>query len=386
MKFIGLRILFLVAVLMLAAVTHSRNLSQASAATQQDSFIAVEGGSFKSKLDQAIRLAGARSSRFWVAYGFDVRPGVAVDYEWRNERGNVTINRGVSISTRSNVETRNLGVFLLYEPKGDSLARLEVFNLDRRREYSGYPVYWLGRASNQESLNLLRGFAEAHAEYRVMEQSVMAIAIHDDPQVDAILENLIRTSTKEKIRTTAVFWLGQSPGKHPLLADLARNEQESIEVRKQAVFAIGVGGDTDAMSTLRSLWDTVSTREVKKQIIFAASINSNEQESVNFLIKVAESDDDRSAQKEALFWLGQKAGKRSLEVLGKTVESNDADTEVQKQAVFAISQRPKDEAVPLLIKIAKTHAKPEVRKQAIFWLGQTGDERALEFFKELLSK
>ena len=74
------------------------------------------------------------------------------------------------------------------------------------------------------------------------------------------------------------------------------------------------------------------------------------------------------------------------DVLGKMVESHDADTEVQKQAVFAISQRPKDEAVPLLIKIARTHAKPEVRKQAIFWLGQTGDERALEFFKEILTK
>jgi HEAT repeat protein len=78
------------------------------------------------------------------------------------------------------------------------------------------------------------------------------------------------------------------------------------------------------------------------------------------------------------------AGNRSLQVLGDTVDSNDADTEIQKQAVFAISQRPKDEAVPLLIKIARTHSKAEIRKQAIFWLGQTGDERALEFFKEIL--
>jgi HEAT repeat protein len=71
-------------------------------------------------------------------------------------------------------------------------------------------------------------------------------------------------------------------------------------------------------------------------------------------------------------------------VLGDTLNSNDADTEIQKQAVFAISQRPKEEAVPLLLNVAKTHPKAEVRKQAIFWLGQTGDERALTFFKELL--
>ena len=91
-------------------------------------------------------------------------------------------------------------------------------------------------------------------------------------------------------------------------------------------------------------------------------------------------------RKQALFWLGQRAGQRSLEVLGNVVEKTDDDTEVQKQAVFAISQRPRDEAVPVLIKIARTHPKAEVRKQAMFWLGQTGDERALEFFKEILAK
>src|SRR5207247_455586 len=95
---------------------------------------------------------------------------------------------------------------------------------------------------------------------------------------------------------------------------------------------------------------------------------------------------DQEAKKQAIFWLGQKAGERSLKALGDTVNSNDEETEVQKQAVFAISRRQKDEAVPLLIKIAKTHPKAAVRKQAIFWLGQTGDERAVAYFKELLTQ
>jgi HEAT repeat protein len=73
-------------------------------------------------------------------------------------------------------------------------------------------------------------------------------------------------------------------------------------------------------------------------------------------------------------------------VIKDAVEREDADTEVQKHAVFVLSRRPVDEAVPLLIKIARTHQKPEVRKQAIFWLGRTGDERALAFFEEILGK
>ena len=44
----------------------------------------------------------------------------------------------------------------------------------------------------------------------------------------------------------------------------------------------------------------------------------------------------------------------------------------------------KIESVPKLIELARTHRDPEVRKQAMFWLGQSGDERAVQFFEEVL--
>lgn len=361
---------------------------------QREGFIPVEGASLRSKLDTAISQGRAKQANFWAAYAFNVRPGVAIDYEFNNEKGSTTIVNGASISTGSKVETRNVGIFLLYEP-GGSLERVELYNLDRRRDYSGYKVYWLGRAGNEESLSLLKGIVESNQTNRAGEKAVAAVALHDDPRVDNLLEDFARHSTNEKVRSTSVFWLGQTPGHHAYLEELVRNEQESVKLRKEAAFSIGVGRDPQAMATLQNLFSSISDREVKKQIVFAASINKSEgadgaskrrdDAGVDFLIKVAETDSDREVRKQALFWLGQKAGQRSLDALGKVIEGTDDDTEVQKQAVFAISQRPKDEAVPLLIKIAKTHPKAEVRKQAIFWLGQTGDERALEFFKEVLT-
>lgn len=361
---------------------------------QREGFIPVEGASLRSKLDAATSQGRARQTSFWVAYSFDVRPGVAIDYEFNDRRGNTTIVNGSSISTGSKAETRNVGVFLLYDPSG-AIESVELYNLDRRREYSGHPVYWLGRAGNEESLTLLRGLIESNQSNRVSEKAVAALALHDDARVGSMLEDFIRHSTNEKVRSSSVFWLGQTPGHHAFLADLVANEQESVKIRKEAAFSIGASHDPQAMATLQNLFGSINDREVKKQIVFAASINRSEgadpaskkrdDAGVDFLIKVAQSDPDREVKKQALFWLGQKAGQRSLDALGKTAESTDDDTEVQKQAVFAISQRPKDEAIPLLIKIAKTHSKPEVRKQAMFWLGQTGDDRALEFFKEVLT-
>jgi HEAT repeat protein len=69
-----------------------------------------------------------------------------------------------------------------------------------------------------------------------------------------------------------------------------------------------------------------------------------------------------------------------------TALDSDPDTEVKKQAVFALSRLPKDEGIPRLIELVRTHPNVEVRRQAIFWLGQSQDPRAAEFFGTILAQ
>ncbi|MEW6130014.1 MAG: HEAT repeat domain-containing protein [Acidobacteriota bacterium] len=353
----------------------------AAAQVANQNFIPVEGGSLKAKMDAAVRLgrASARSGKYWTGYQFNVKPGITVDVEWQGKKG--------ERSSTEKYETRNLGIFFLREDESDKITRVEVYNLERQHDFNGYPVYWLGRATNDESFARLKELIDRDATEKVGERATMALAIHDDSRIGQMLESIVRNSTAERIRKSAVFWLGQTEGETMFLSELVRNDQESTEIRKQAAFAIGVSQDAQALTALQNLYSQVSNREVKKQVIFGAFVNNkNSDAAVDFLIQIAEKETDRETRKQAIFWLGQKAGQRSLEVLGQTVERTDEDTEVQKQAVFAISQRKKDESVPMLVKLAKTHPKPEVRKQALFWLGQVDDERALELFKEILSK
>ncbi|HEY7183365.1 MAG TPA: HEAT repeat domain-containing protein [Blastocatellia bacterium] len=251
---------------------------------QRPGFVAVEGANLSARMNAAIALGRAAGARYWTAYAFDVRPGVSVDVDWNGARNSGDVDRSGNISFDSTRETRNLGVFLLREPNDTEVTRVEVYNLDRAREYSGYRVYWLGRAGNEESLSLLRGLVEGHNDKtaaKVSEHATMAVALHDDARVAGILKNFVRQSSVEKARTSAVFWLGQIGGETQFLADLARNESEGREVRKQAAFAIGISKDSDAISTLRNLYNSVADRDVKEQIIFAASINQDKDASVN---------------------------------------------------------------------------------------------------------
>src|SRR4028118_953470 len=121
------------------------------AAAQTSSFIQVEGADLRAKLEAAATRARAGSARapYWSAYSFDVRPGVAVDPGHGEFHGSMNTSGGTTVFVGSSrgmtVETRNLGVFLLRDPSGNgAITRLEIYNLDRKREYGGYPVYWLG--------------------------------------------------------------------------------------------------------------------------------------------------------------------------------------------------------------------------------------------------
>jgi hypothetical protein len=94
----------------------------------------------------------------------------------------------------------------------------------------------------------------------------------------------------------------------------------------------------------------------------------------------------RRARRQAVFWLGQAAGDAATRGLADLVDDRDVERDVKEQAVFALSQLHAIDAVPVLIRIARTHRDRDVRRKALFWLGQSDDPRALALFEELLTK
>ena len=489
-----------------------------SPTTTVQSFTAVEGADFMAKLEAAQTRARARQTPYWSAYTFDVRPGIAVDPAIRefngsmNTIGDTTVFVGTT-STGMTVETRNLAIFLLRDPTSNQITRMEVYNLERKREYSGYPVYWLGRANNEESLNYLRAIAAATPLDMLSERAVLSIALHDDARVSGMLKNFVETSPNQRIRSSAVYWLGQVGGEQTFLASLVRNESEDKKIRRSAAHGIGRSRDRGTVATLQGLYENVKDPEVRRGVIAAVGDSIDQQPAFAFLLTVAKNDPDwesrrtavreighfqredaadelmkiynsdanievkraalrslaetknASAQarlleiartgthpelrktairvlaergeaavddllklfdsetapdvrrsilqslsdikstrvedklfevargndpaevrRQAIRLLGERVGKRSFDFLSQTAQSATGDAEVQVQAVRAISERRSEESVPLLIKIAKTHPNQVVRKQAIRSLGESGDPRAVEFFREVLSK
>jgi HEAT repeat protein len=516
MKLITLALVLLA--LVTVAFCGGDDLQKQKTATTVQSFTTVEGADLMTKLEAAQARARARQTPYWSAYTFDVRPHVAIDPEVREFRGNMTQmgDTTVFVGTTPDglpVETRSLAVFVLREPGGNQITRLEVYNLERKREYSGYPVYWLGRASNEESLNYLRAIAAATPLDSLSERAVIAIAVHDDARVGGMLKNFVISSPNQRIRSSAVYWMGQAGGEQQFLASLVRNETEDKKLRRSAAYAIGESHDRGSFAILTGLSEELKDPELRRSVISAAGHSDEEQLAFPFLLGIAKTDADWEARRtavrqlghfqrddtadelnkifttennleikkaavrslaetknpkaqarlleiartdtnaelrkqavrvlgergeaavddllrlfdseqvpdvkravlqslseikstrvedklfevargsesvdlrrHAIRMLGERVSKRSFDFLSATATSNDANAEVQVQAVRAISERRAEESVPLLIKIARTHPNQMVRKQAIRSLGESGDPRAIDFFREVLSK
>jgi HEAT repeat protein len=364
-----------------------------AAVGQNKSFTPVDGATLKARIDSAIITgkANAPGGRFWVGYQFEVRPGVAVDFEVVDSAGGVHISLdGTVMMFDPRHETRELGLFLLFDTQRDSFTRADIYNLRRTHEFSNYPVYWAGRITNEESLNYLKSIVDSPAPEvnRLAERALFAIALHDDARVDSILIDMIRRPVAEPLRSRAIYWLGntpETPAKNTLFTEIVRNTQESHDVRNAAMSALAMNRSAATLPLLQNLFETMTTRELKRRALTGIARNDNSDAAATYLIRVAETEKDLELRKNAIASLGRIAGQKSLGALTSTVD-NDVEVELQKQAVIAIGRRSKDEAIPILIRTARNHPKMAVRKLAIQMLGQTGDERAVAFFRELLSK
>jgi len=244
-------------------------------------------------------------------------------------------------------------LFLLSQK--DGLLDVSLLDPDQSYDFSETSVFWLGRATNNESLSLVeKCFESAGSKTHLQGTLVFISSCHPGPKAPDFLKKIALGNYAGKVRESAVFWLGNY-------------------------------GDSKSLAYLKEIFAKVQDTGIKKQVVFAFQL-SKQKEAVEELIRVAKNEPNQDIRKSAVFWLGQKASAESIKALKDIVDEPKEESGLKDQAVFAISQLPKEKSVPMLIDIAKTNKSPSVRTKAIFWLGQTGDESALKFFEEILLK
>ncbi len=147
------------------------------------------------------------------------------------------------------------------------------------------------------------------------------------------------------------------------------------------VYWLGDVNAAQSVEFLRTLVAGNAARDHSESALSAIALHRDAAAS-GAIVDLAKNGSPRLRQR-ALVWIARRAESQAVGIISQAIDS-DPDVEVKRQAVSALGQLPKNEGIPLLITLARSHTNPVVRKQAMQRLGQSNDPRALSFFEEVL--
>ena len=250
------------------------------------------------------------------------------------------------------VELRRKAVFLVSQKRGADVEAilLSAARNDPDKEVREQGVFWLSQVNTDRAVGYLEEILKSSTDREIQDKAVFALSQHQSTRASQIIRDYAANqSAPAEIREKAIFWLGQRSGteqflrtlyanernaelkdkiifslsqqrgNETFLMDIATNEREDIEMRKKALFWAGQNKST-TVAQLAGLYDRMSNREMKDQLIFVYS-QRNEKEAVDRLMQIARTEPDRELRKKAIFWLSQSKDPRVAEFLMQLINN-----------------------------------------------------------------
>ncbi len=286
-------------------------------------------------------------------------------------------------------------------------------------DFKGFPLVWLGKARDHESVPLLAGLYDRIEDHDQKARLVSTVGVHDDSElVVPHLRKYVFDGETKKIRKNAVCELGRH-NKHAevpgMLEKVAFSDPE-VSVQKDAAYRISQLQTATALPILKDLVDRHPELAVKKSALYRISQKGPEHAVSQYLANlIFRRGMDYSLQKEALYRTSQYSPEISRPILTRVLQEhsdlplrknalyrisqkkNDGETlailektvfaetefSLQKEALYRISQRREKSAREALIKIARTHHNEKLRGSAIYRIAQTKSDDAVVVLSEI---
>jgi HEAT repeat protein len=229
---------------------------------------------------------------------------------------------------------------------------LDAARNDPDQEVREQSVFWLSQVGTERSVSALDSILRTARDRQLQEKAIFALSQVDNPRASAAIREFAeRNDVAQELREQAIFWIGQQnrpenarylqtlygrvnsqqlkekiifslsqmggEENNRWIMNIALDENESVEARKQALFWAGQTGGS--ITDLIGLYSRMQNREMKEQLIFVYS-QRRERAAVDKLLDIARTDTDREMRKKALFWLSQSNDPRVADLLQEIID------------------------------------------------------------------
>lgn len=264
------------------------------------------------------------------------------------------LERTLARRDECSVGLRKKAVFILAQKRSDGVidALLKVAREDPASSVREQAVFWLGNVRDPRVVDVLAEMAASTTDPALQEKAIFALSNTRSERASQVLRDIAqREGASKGAREQAIFWLGnrrdssataflrdlygrlsdrdlkervlfsvanqRSTTSGAWLIGIAMNEREPMELRKNALFHAG-NNRAASIGEISTLYDRVTDKEMKEQIIFVLSQNRADA-AVDKLMDIARRDADRDMRSKAIFWLGQSRDPRVLKFLEEVI-------------------------------------------------------------------
>ena len=244
---------------------------------------------------------------------------------------------------------RRKAVFLVSQKRSAQSADLllKIARNDPDQEVREQAVFWLSQVPDERVVPMLEDILRNSKDEGLQNKALFALSQHRSGRGSVVLrEFAARAGASDELRGQAIFWLGQrrsednaaflrqlfsqvkseelkdkvifslsqqrGVGNEKWLMDIVTNNNETVEIRKKALFWAGQAGV--GIAEISPLYSRLTDREMKEQVIFVLS-QRRDAGAVDKLLDIAKNDKDPELRKKAIFWLGQSKDPRVQQFL-----------------------------------------------------------------------
>jgi HEAT repeat protein len=204
------------------------------------------------------------------------------------------------------------------------------------------------------------------------DEELKIIAINSLMHTDAeraypLLKKILDGPSSRKVKGAAMFVLSQSSSANAqkLLADYAKGNAGNPELRKQAVQYLGVAGGARNRALLSEVYDTATSREVKKEVLQAFMVSGDKTR----ILAAAKTEKDPYLKEQAIQLLGVMGARADLHAMYDGESSRELRKEIL-DALFVAGDHQR------MSQLAQSEKDVELRKDAIQKLGLMGRKTA----------
>ena len=281
------------------------------------------------------------------------------------------VRLGPLIKTRDSDDIAILLGFTADQSGKTALMHVHVASFYLPVDFRGRSLFWLGAASDVQSLPLVQDLFSSAPQAELREDLVSAIGVHGSSEtVVPILQRILTGRDPKDVRAQAAEWLGFHPTRAAVnaLSAAARNDAVS-DVRREAAEALGDNGLPAATDSIIAVARTASDAEARREAV--EGLAQKEPESaLPALTSIAQTDRDEDVQREAVETLGELPNGRGLNAV-REIARTHRNAEVRREAVETLGENlPPAEAVTTLKALAINDSDPDVAREAIESLGE----------------